>query len=242
MSAAVCSFPTLKGAVDTAIATLQCGIPVARMELLDEVQMAACISYSKLEGYAATPHLFFEFHGTEASTREQAELVEGIARDNGGAGFQWAQDAAQRNQLWQARHNAYYAALKLQKGSRSFTTDVCVPISRLDEALLGAKADIEASGLTAPICGHVGDGNFHACILVDPNDQAAMERAWALDKRIVHRALDLGGTCSGEHGIGMGKAEFLEIEHGAEALAVMRGIKQTLDPKGILNPGKMFRN
>ncbi len=242
MSAAVCSFPTLKGAVDTAIATLQCGIPVARMELVDEVQMAACISYSKLEGYAATPHLFFEFHGTEASTQEQAEMVEAIAKDNGAGGFQWASDATARNQLWQARHNAYYAAIALQKGSRSFTTDVCVPISRLDEALLGAKQDIEASGLTAPMCGHVGDGNFHCCIIVDPNDKVAMEKAWALDKKIVHRALDLGGTCSGEHGIGLGKREFLEIEHGPEGLAVMRSIKQTLDPKGILNPGKMFRN
>ncbi len=242
ISSAVCQFVTLKGAVDTVIATLQSGIPVARMELVDEVQMAASIAYSKLEGYAAAPHLFLEFHGTNQGVQEQAEMVQAIAAENGGSGFAFAVDAEQRNRLWKARHDAYWAAIALQPGSRSFTTDVCVPISRLDEALLGAKQDILASGLTAPMCGHVGDGNFHCCIIVDPKDQVAMEKAWALDKKIVHRALELGGTCSGEHGIGLGKREFLEIEHGPEALAVMRSIKQTLDPKGILNPGKMFRN
>ncbi len=241
-SAAVCQFETLKGAVDTVIQTLQVGVPVARMELVDEVQMAACISYSKLEGYAPTPCLFLEFHGTEAGVKEQAEMVQAIAADNGGQGFAWATDAETRNKLWKARHDAYWACVALEPGKRGIATDVCVPISRLDEALLGAKQDILASGLTAPICGHVGDGNFHTVILVDDKDPAALERAWELDKAIVHRALKLGGTCSGEHGIGIGKREFLEIEHGAEALAVMRSIKQTLDPKGILNPGKMFRN
>ncbi len=242
ISAAVCQFETLKGAVDTVITTLQAGVPVARMELVDEVQMAACISYSKLEGYAPTPCLFLEFHGTEAGVKEQAEMVQAIAADNGGKGFAWATDAETRNKLWKARHDAYWACVALEPGKRGIATDVCVPISRLDEALLGAKADILASGLTAPICGHVGDGNFHTVILVDDKDPAALERAWTLDKAIVHRALKLGGTCSGEHGIGIGKREFLEIEHGAEALAVMRSIKATLDPKGILNPGKMFRN
>ncbi len=241
-SAAVCQFETLKGAVDTVIQTLQVGVPVARMELVDEVQMAACISYSKLEGYAPTPCLFLEFHGTEAGVKEQAEMVQAIAADNGGKGFAWATDAETRNKLWKARHDAYWAAIALEPGKRGIATDVCVPISRLDEALLGAKQDILASGLTAPICGHVGDGNFHTVILVDDKDPAALERAWELDKAIVHRALKLGGTCSGEHGIGIGKREFLELEHGPEALAVMRSIKQTLDPKGILNPGKMFRN
>ena len=242
ISAAVCQFATLKGAVDTAIATLQSGIPVARMELVDEVQMAACIGYSKLEGYQPAPCLFLEFHGTAASVTEQAETVQAIAADNGGQGFSWATEAEARNRLWKARHDAYWAALALAPGKRGIVTDVCVPISRLDEALLGAQADILASGLTAPICGHVGDGNFHTVILVDDQDPAALERAWVLDKAIVYRALKLGGTCSGEHGIGIGKREFLELEHGAEALAVMRGIKATLDPKGILNPGKMFRN
>ena len=241
-SAAVCQFETLKGAVDTVIQTLQVGVPVARMELVDEVQMAACISYSKLEGYAPTPCLFLEFHGTEAGVKEQAEMVQAIAADNGGKGFTWATDAETRNKLWKARHDAYWACVALEPGKRGIATDVCVPISRLDEALLGAKEDILASGLTAPICGHVGDGNFHTVILVDDKDPAALERAWELDKAIVHRALKLGGTCSGEHGIGIGKREFLELEHGPEALAVMRSIKQTLDPKGILNPGKMFRN
>ncbi len=241
-SAAVCQFATLKGAVDTVIQTLQVGVPVARMELVDEVQMAACISYSKLEGYQPTPCLFLEFHGTEAGVKEQAEMVQAIAAEHGGQGFAWATDAETRNKLWKARHDAYWAAIALEPGKRGIATDVCVPISRLDEALLGAKQDILASGLTAPICGHVGDGNFHTVILVDDKDPAALERAWELDKAIVHRALKLGGTCSGEHGIGIGKREFLEIEHGPEALAVMRSIKQTLDPKGILNPGKMFRN
>jgi len=242
MSAAVCQFPTLAAAVETVITTMQSGIPVARIEILDEVQMAACIRHSKLEGMEALPTLFLEFHGTPAGVKEQAEAVEAIATEAGGSGFAWATDAESRNRLWQARHDAYWAAIGLRPGARSVTTDICVPISRLAEALLGAKRDIEESGLVAPIVGHVGDGNFHTCIVVDPNDPAEIERAWALDKKIVARALALGGTCSGEHGVGLGKREFLEQEHGPEALAVMRSLKATLDPKGILNPGKMFRN
>ncbi len=242
MSAAVCQFPSLAAAVGTVITTMQSGIPVARIELLDEVQMAACIRHSKLTGFGALPTLFLEFHGSPAAVQEQAEAVEAIAAEAGGTGFAWATDAESRNRLWQARHDAYWAAIALRPGARSVTTDVCVPISRLAEALLGAKQDIEESGLVAPIVGHVGDGNFHSCIVVDPADPAELERAWALDRRIVARALALGGTCSGEHGVGLGKREFLEAEHGPEALAVMRGLKATLDPKGILNPGKMFRN
>jgi D-lactate dehydrogenase (cytochrome) len=242
MSAAVCQFPTLADAVGTVITTMQSGIPVARIELLDEVQMEACIRHSKLEGFAAAPTLFLEFHGSPAGVEEQARAVEAIAAEAGGTGFAWATDAESRNRLWQARHDAYWAGLALRPGSRGITTDVCVPISRLAEALLGAKQDIEASGFTCPIVGHVGDGNFHTIILVDPNDPDEMERAWALDRTIVARALALGGTCSGEHGIGLGKREFLEQEQGPEALAVMRGVKATLDPRGILNPGKMFRN
>jgi D-lactate dehydrogenase (cytochrome) len=215
---------------------------VARIELLDEVQMEACIRYSKLEGLRAAPTLFLEFHGSPAGVREQAEAVEALAAENGGEGFAWATEAEQRNRLWKARHDAYWAAIALRPGTRGITTDVCVPISRLDEALLGAKEDLLASGLTAPMVGHVGDGNFHTVILADAQDPAAIERAWELDRKIVHRALKLGGTCSGEHGVGIGKREFLEIEHGAEALAAMRSIKQALDPKGILNPGKLFRN
>ncbi|MBN8896597.1 MAG: FAD-binding protein [Rhodospirillales bacterium] len=241
MSAATCQFPTLRDAVETVIAILQVGIPVARMELLDEVQMAACIAYSKLEGLAATPTLFFEFHGTEAAVQEQAQLAEAIAIDNSAQGFRWATDAAERGKLWQARHDAYWACLALKPGHKGIATDAIVPISRLDEAILGAKQDIEASGLTAPIVGHVGDGNFHTVILVPPEPDG-LARAWELDKKIVARALSLGGSCSGEHGVGIGKREFLEQEHGPEALAVMRSVKQALDPRGVLNPGKIFLN
>lgn len=239
-SAAVCQFPDLAAAVNTVIATMQLGVPVARIELLDEVQMAACIAYSKLEGMAPVPTLFLEFHGTEASVAEQAASVEALATEHGGSGFAWARDAEARTKLWKARHDAYWAGIAYRPGKRGITTDVCVPISRLAEALLGAKADIEASGFEAPIVGHVGDGNFHAIILVEEGNAAEMDRAWALDRLIVRRALALGGTCSGEHGVGLGKREFLLEEHGEGALAVMRALKATMDPKGILNPGKMF--
>jgi D-lactate dehydrogenase (cytochrome) len=242
MSAAVCQFPDLGAAVETVIAVMQSGIPVARIELLDEDQMEACIRYSRLEGFAPLPTLFLEFHGTEAGVREQAESFEAIAGDYGAQGFAWATDAESRNRLWQARHDAYWAAVNLKPGHRGITTDVCVPISRLAEAVVGAKETARASGLTTCIVGHVGDGNFHCLILFPEGSQDGLERAWALDRAIVAQGLALGGTCSGEHGIGMGKREFLEQEHGAEALAVMRGLKASLDPRGILNPGKMFRN
>ena len=241
-SAAVCQFPDLASAVNSVIEVLQMGIPVARIELLDEVQMAACIAFSKLEGYRPVPTLFLEFHGSEAGVQEQAELVEGITAGHGAAGFAWATDAEARNKLWKARHDGYWAAIASKPGSRGIATDVCVPISRLAEALLGAKEDIVASGFSAPIVGHVGDGNFHTVILLEDDSRATLEAAWELDRKIVHRALELGGTCSGEHGVGLGKREFLEKEHGPEALAVMRSIKTALDPKGILNPGKIFRN
>ncbi|HEY8611776.1 MAG TPA: FAD-linked oxidase C-terminal domain-containing protein [Roseomonas sp.] len=241
-SAAVVQFPELRGCVESVISVMQLGVPVARIELLDEVQMAACIAHSKLENLEALPTLFLEFHGTQAGVREQAESVQAIVTDMGGLGFAWAADQETRNKLWTARHNAYYAAIASRPNVRGVTTDVCVPISRLADAILGAKEDIAASGLSAPMVGHVGDGNFHTVILVDQDDPTALDRAWALDRKIVARGLALGGTCSGEHGVGMGKAEFLEQEHGMEALAVMCSIKNALDPKGILNPGKMFRN
>jgi D-lactate dehydrogenase (cytochrome) len=242
MSAAICQFPDLASAVNSVIVTMQSGIPVARIELLDADQIAACVKYSKLDHLRPTPTLFLEFHGTPAGVKEQAEAVEAIAADHGGEGFAWESDAESRTRLWQARHDAYWAALNLIPGHRGITTDVCVPISRLAEAIVGSKEEALASGLTTCIVGHVGDGNFHQVILFDPNDPTGLERAWELDRKIVARGLALGGTCSGEHGIGLGKREFLETEHGAEALAVMRGIKQQFDPKGILNPGKMFRN
>jgi D-lactate dehydrogenase (cytochrome) len=241
ISSATCQFTTLRGAVETVIAILQMGIPVARMELLDEVQMEACIAYSKLEGLEPQPSLFFEFHGTHASVAEQAQLAEEIAAGCGGQGFRWATDAAERAKLWKARHDALWACLALKPGHQGIATDAIVPISQLDAAILGAKEDIAASGLTAPIVGHVGDGNFHTVILVPP-DASGLTRAWELDKKIVTRALALGGSCSGEHGVGIGKREFLEREHGADALSVMRSVKQALDPRGILNPGKIFLN
>jgi len=240
-SAAICQFDTLEGAVETVIAVLAAGIPVARMELLDEVQMAACITFSKLEGLDGTPTLLFEFDGTAASVAEQAEIAQEIATGYGARGFQWATNAEERNRLWKARHDAYWACLALQPGYRGIATDAIVPISRLAEAILGAKADIEASGLLAPIVGHVGDGNFHTVILAPPGPEG-LERAWTLDRQIVARALALGGSCSGEHGVGLGKREFLEQEVGTEALAVMRSLKTALDPRGILNPGKIFLN
>jgi D-lactate dehydrogenase (cytochrome) len=240
-SAAICQFETLAGAVETVIAVMQAGIPVARIELLDEVQMRACIAYSKLEELQPLPTLFFEFHGTPASVAEQAQLAEEIANSNAAHHFRWATDHEERNRLWRARHDAYWACLALKPGHQGIATDAIVPISRLAEAILGAQEDIAASGLTAPIVGHVGDGNFHTVILVPP-EAGGLERAWELDKKIVTRALALGGSCSGEHGVGIGKREFLEIEHGAETLAVMRLVKGALDPRGILNPGKIFLN
>lgn len=241
-SAAVCQFPSLAAAVESVITVMQSGIPVARIELLDEDQMEACIRYSKLEGFQNVPTLFLEFHGTDASVREQAEAVEAIAADHGAHGFQWATDAEQRNRLWQARHDAYWAAVALRPQHRGITTDVCVPISKLAEAVVSAKETAKASGMLSCIVGHVGDGNFHCLIVIPDNDPKALEDAWELDRKIVAQGLALGGTCSGEHGVGLGKREFLEQEHGPEALAVMRSVKQALDPKGILNPGKMFRN
>ena len=241
MSAAICQFETLQGAVDSVIAILQAGIPMARIELIDDVQMAASIAYSKLEGYQAAPTLLLEFHGTAAAVKEQATLAQEITAEHGAAGFQWATDATQRNHLWKARHDAYWAALALMPGCKGIATDAIVPISRMADLIVGAKQDILESGLTAPIVGHVGDGNFHTVILVPPGADA-LEAAWALDKKIVARALALDGSCSGEHGVGIGKREFLEQEHGAETLAVMRQIKTALDPAGIMNPGKLFLN
>jgi D-lactate dehydrogenase (cytochrome) len=242
LSAAICQFETLQGAVESVINVLHAGIPVARMELLDEVQIAACIAHSKLDGLEAAPTLFFEFHGTDAGVAEQAKLAEEITLAHGAHGFQWATSAEARGKLWQARHDAYWAALALKPGYRSLTTDAIVPISRLAEAVLGVKGDIEESGFTAPIVGHVGDGNFHVLILYPPDDPQAMQRALALDKKIVARALALGGSCSGEHGIGIGKREFLEQEVGSDVLDVMRSLKMALDPHGLLNPGKLFLN
>lgn len=238
ISSAVCQFDTLEGAVDSVITTIHAGVPVARMELLDEVQMGACIEYSKLEGYEAKPTIFFEFHGSEAGVKEQAETVEGITGEFGGSSFQWATRTEDRNALWQARHDAYYAALAQRTGSQGWPTDVCVPVSRLAECIRETKKDIVDSGLYAPLVGHVGDGNFHLVYIIDPENEEELSRAKAHSERMVRRALDMDGTCTGEHGVGYGKMPYLEQEHGP-ALNMMRSIKQALDPNNIMNPGKI---
>ena len=238
ISAAVCPFELFTGAVATAIATIQAGIPVARLELLDEVMIAGINAYAKL-GAAEQPTLFLEFHGSAAGVAEQARATEEIARDNGALGFRWTGNTEERSKLWSARDNTLYAGLGLRPGARALITDVCVPISRLAECLDETKRDIAQSGLIAPIVGHVGDGNFHTLILIDPNDAAELARAKALHERMVLRALALEGTCTGEHGIGFGKIEYMAREHGA-SVAVMQSIKSALDPGNLMNPGKLF--
>jgi len=237
ISAAVCQFPDLKAAVGTVIAAMQMSIPVARIELLDALQMSACIKYSKLEGYEAKPTLLFEFHGTAAGVKEQAELMEQIAGDHGGSAFQWATQAEDRSRLWKARHNAYYAALALSPGRQAFSTDACVPISRLADCLLETRAELDREGVIAPIVGHVGDGNFHVLVLFDPASAAERAQAEAIAKSVSMRAIAMGGTCTGEHGVGMHKLEALVAEHG-EAVELMQTIKRALDPLDIMNPGK----
>jgi D-lactate dehydrogenase (cytochrome) len=239
ISAAVCSFQALAGAVDTVISTIQAGVPIARIELLDEVQVRACNQYSGL-GLAELPTLFFEFHGSPAGVAEQAELVGELAQDCGGSDFRWASRAEERTKLWSARHDAFWACRGLRPGAEARATDVCVPISRLAECILATRADIEAAGLLAPIVGHVGDGNFHVTFLLDPNDPGETARADGVSGRMVERALAMGGTCTGEHGIGMGKIGYLEAEHG-EAVGLMRRVKRAFDPQNILNPGKVLR-
>ncbi|MGF1624900.1 MAG: FAD-binding oxidoreductase [Alphaproteobacteria bacterium] len=239
MSAAVCAFPSLEAAVDTVIMTIQAGIPVARVELLDKVQMGAVIRFSKLDRYRPADTLFFEFHGSAAGVAEQAEAVGAIAREMGGEDFAWATRAEDRSAIWQARHDAYYAALSLRPGCKGWPTDVCVPISRLADCIRETKADIDASGIMAPIVGHVGDGNFHLVFLIDPASDDELARAGAVNDRMIARALAMGGTCTGEHGIGYGKIGCLEKEHGS-AVAMMRMIKRALDPDNLMNPGKVL--
>jgi len=238
ISSAVCAFETIEGAVDTVITTIQSGIPIARIELLDEVQIDAINKYSKLD-YPVRPTLMLEFHGTEAGVKEQAELVQAIAADNGGADFKWAVQAEERTRLWQARHDALWAILALRPGAQAFPTDVCVPISRLAECIRETKTDLATSYLKAPLVGHVGDGNFHVVLLVDRNSKDEIAEAERINDRLVMRAISMGGTCTGEHGIGAGKLKFLAPEHG-EAVDVMRALKNAIDPLGIMNPGKIL--
>jgi D-lactate dehydrogenase (cytochrome) len=239
ISAAVCAFPTVADAVRTVIETIQMGVPIARVEFVDALSIRAINRHDKLE-LAEMATLFFEFHGSDSGVKEQAETVQHIAGGNGGHRFEWATHPEDRKKLWNARHNAYFAALQLKPGCKAVVTDVCVPISRLAECVTATEADLQASSLPCPIVGHVGDGNFHVIILIDPDKPEERAEAERINARVVERALAMGGTCTGEHGIGMHKKEFLRTEHGDDALDIMRAIKRALDPQNLLNPGKIF--
>jgi D-lactate dehydrogenase (cytochrome) len=239
ISAGICPFPSVKAACDAVIATIQSGVPVARIELLDEVQVRAVNLHSKL-ALPESPLLLLEFHGSDMGVREQAERFGEIAADGGGGPFDWATRPEERTRLWQARHDAYWAARGLRPGAKAIATDVCVPISRLAECVAETKRDIDALGLVAPIVGHVGDGNFHVQPMVDTDDPAEVARIEGFLERLVERALAMDGTCTGEHGIGQKKMKYLQAEHGPEALAAMRALKRALDPANIMNPGKIL--
>ena len=240
ISAAVCSFPSIERAVNTVIQTIQMGVPVARVEFLDETSVRALNAHDKLS-LPEKPLLLFEFHGSEYGVKEQAELVQQIADEHDATGFEWATRPEDRSRLWQARHNAYFALLQLRPGSRAISTDCCVPISLLAECLLATKEDIEREGVTHGIIGHVGDGNFHVQMIIDPNDPADIARAEGVNARMVTRAIAMQGTCTGEHGIGLHKIDFLIQESGEATVDVMRTIKHALDPYNIFNPGKVLR-
>ncbi len=239
ISAAVCTFPTIEAAVQTVIQTIQLGVPVARIELLDTLSLSAINKFSKTT-LAEAPTLFFEFHGSPAGVEEQAQTVQAIADDLGGANFEWATRPEDRSRLWQARHDAYFACLQLKPGCRCFPTDVCVPISRLAECIAETQADIAQVSIPIALFGHVGDGNFHLVVLVDTDNAKEMEEAAWISRRVVERAISMEGTCTGEHGIGLGKKKYLVAEHGEVAVEVMRALKVALDPKNLLNPGKVL--
>jgi D-lactate dehydrogenase (cytochrome) len=239
ISAAVCSFASIEAAVNAVIQTIQAGVPVARIEVANAMQMDAINKYSKLN-LPVTPTLWLEFHGTEASVAEQAEMVQKIAAAHGFANFSWTTKPEDRCKLWRARHDVVYADRALRPGGQILVTDVCVPISRLAECIVATERDVAASFLPAPIVGHVGDGNFHLVIVLNPNDPRELAEAERVNERLVRRALSLDGTCTGEHGIGCGKIDFLIAEHG-EAVSVMRAIKEAIDPDNIMNPGKILR-
>ena len=238
IAAASVQFTSLDDAVAAVIVAMQCAIPVARIELLDALQMAACIAYSHLAGYAAVPTLFVEFHGSAAAVADQIAQLQAITDGHGGNAFAFAHSTEERSRMWRARHNAYHAARALAPGKDSFTTDACVPISALAQCIAESRDEAASLGLVAPIVGHVGDGNFHMMVLFDPADAAERARADRLADSVSRRAIRMGGTCTGEHGIGVHKLGALAEEHGAGAIAVMQAVKAGLDPNGIMNPGK----
>ncbi len=238
ISGGICPFPDVESACRAVIETIQMGVPVARIELVNTLQMEALIQYSKLP-YEAQPYLFVEFHGTETGVAEQAEIFGEIAAENGGGEFRWTKDAEERDRLWRARHDAYFAATTLRPGCKGLSTDVCVPISRLADCIVETEKDLAESRIIAPIVGHVGDGNFHLLLLLDTEDADEMERAENFMDRLVKRALEMEGTCTGEHGIGQGKMKYLPMELGA-ATDYMIAIKKALDPDNIMNPGKIL--
>jgi len=239
ISAAICSFPNIEAAVRAVIQTIQLGVPIARVELIDHNAVRMVNAYAKL-GLREEPLLLMEFHGSPAGVKEQAETVQEIATEFGGNAFEWATTPEERTRLWTARHNAYFAALQSRPGCRAISTDTCVPISKLADCLLDSIAETDASGIPYFLVGHVGDGNFHFGYLIDPNDPQERATAEALNQQLVHRALRLGGTCTGEHGIGLHKMDFLRTETGEGAVDMMRTIKRALDPHNIMNPGKIF--
>ncbi|HEY9572013.1 MAG TPA: FAD-linked oxidase C-terminal domain-containing protein [Pusillimonas sp.] len=239
ISAAICNFPTLQAAVQSVIEVIQMGVPVARVEFMDAWAVKATNAYSKLD-LKESPLLLFEFHGSPAGVKEQAEIVQGITHDNGGMDFQWADQPEDRSRLWTARHNAYFAGLQLRPGCRASTTDVCVPISRLAECVSDTAAELDKASFPYTIVGHVGDGNFHVLMLLDPDNPQEWEESESLNQRLVERAIGMEGTCTGEHGVGLHKMEFMLAEHGQDALDLMASLKKAFDPHNILNPGKII--
>ena len=238
ISSAVCSFESLEGAIDTVVHSIQCGIPLARVEILDALQMRAVNRWSKLD-YPEASTLFFEFHGSAAHVAEQVETVKALTEANGGGEFAWSNLPEERSKLWRARHEAYYAAVNLREGAVGWATDVCVPMSRLAECIVETQADLASASMPATILGHVGDGNFHVVFSLDPNSPHELAEVEAINTRLIERALAMDGTCTGEHGIGLGKQQWLVAELG-EAVEQMRMIKRALDPQNIMNPGKIF--
>ncbi len=238
MSAAVCAFQSVDGCTDTVIQTIQSGVPIARCDIVCEKTIDAINKYKKTS-YRVAPTVFFEFHGTKAGVVEQAETVQAIAKENGGMDFHWATKPEERNQLWDARHHAYFACLQIQPGSRAVSTDVCVPISRLSECVKETMADVKDYIAPVPLLGHIGDGNFHLMLLVDPAKPEQTELAKKFNARLVDRAIRMEGTCTGEHGVGMGKMESMRKELGDETISVMRDLKRLFDPENLMNPGKV---